>query len=485
MKIIKKAQDTKLYLYLFKIPKDKTVGIFIYLKTMFCLKLNELGLLNEKRERKILTYNNLLKLKKVNLIKLYLKLSSFAFRSNMTKIAKKDKIKVAFVCPISSIWSCEILYKIFRKSDKYDPIILVTPFFNGTDKTVSDIYLSTLKYFKENGYNCIGTANKDINDNKTWSEVGKPDIIFQLNPHHSAFPNEWKITELPLTTVNCYIPYGFMIFKDPKLQFNQEWHWLFSRIFCETEMHKLLAKKYCDVGDWNVVYSGYTKMDTFIEKKEYNIENIWKICNITSGRVVKLIYSPHHSVGNKTNCQFSTFDQNYKMIYEYAKAHKNTTSWIFKSHPLLEKSSVQEGIFKNENEYKQYVQMWSELPNAKVAEEGTYEDIFMTSDGMINDSVSFLAEYLYTQKPLLFLRREGNRFNEFGEKLVDIHYSVSGSDFKGIEKFIDEVVIGRNDVKSEKRKAFFESNLNYYKVNGFSASKYIFNYLNNIIEELN
>ena len=46
---------------------------------------------------------------------------------------------------------------------------------------------------------------------------------------------------------------------------------------------------------------------------------------------------------------------------------------------------------------------------------GEYRAYFASSDAMILDSVSFMAEYLYVHKPALFLTREGERFNEFGE----------------------------------------------------------------------
>ena len=41
---------------------------------------------------------------------------------------------------------------------------------------------------------------------------------------------------------------------------------------------------------------------------------------------------------------------------------------------------------------------------------GEYLAYFASSDAMILDSVSFMAEYLYVHKPALFLTREGERF---------------------------------------------------------------------------
>ena len=86
-------------------------------------------------------------------------------------------------------------------------------------------------------------------------------------------------------------------------------------------------------------------------------------------------------------------------IYEYVKNNTKTTSWVFRPHPMLRAGAVQQGVFKSEEEYDNYLEMWNELPNAQVIEGGMYVDIFETSDAMILDSVSFLAEYLYMHKP--------------------------------------------------------------------------------------
>ena len=58
------------------------------------------------------------------------------------------------------------------------------------------------------------------------------------------------------------------------------------------------------------------------------------------------------------------------------------------------------------------------MPNTQT-EFGEYRDMFLTSDAMILDSVSFMQEYLFTEKPLLVLRKEkdSESFNTFGEEI--------------------------------------------------------------------
>ena len=95
--------------------------------------------------------------------------------------------------------------------------------------------------------------------------------------------------------------------------------------------------------------------------------------------------------------------------------------------------------------------------------------------------VSFLGEYLYLNKPLLFLQREGQAFNELGERIVQNYYTVNGRNYKGIEMFLQDVILDGNDVMAERRKEVFEEELNYYKYNGCSACEYIYRDIINIL----
>ena len=89
----------------------------------------------------------------------------------------------------------------------------------------------------------------------------------------------------------------------------------------------------------------------------------------------------------------------FRMVYCFSK--HNGLTW--------KKLMSGGGVFVNGEEYDAYCRAWDALPNAKVVM-GEYLAYFASSDAMILDSVSFMAEYLYVHKPALFLTREGERF---------------------------------------------------------------------------
>ncbi|MCM1297324.1 MAG: hypothetical protein NC311_17425, partial [Muribaculaceae bacterium] len=151
--------------------------------------------------------------------------------------------------------------------------------------------------------------------------------------------------------------------------------------------------------------------------------------------------------------------------------HPDTTSWVYKPHPHLEAEVIARG-YMSADEYGEYIARWRKLPNASVYLSGDYTDIFMTSDCIINDSISFIAEYMYTHKPMLLLRNKSMGYNAFGQKAVSHVYVCRGDDIEGIFEFIENVRLGRDSLK-DGREQFFSENLDYYHIRGQRAGEYI------------
>ena len=120
-----------------------------------------------------------------------------------------------------------------------------------------------------------------------------------------------------------------------------------------------------------------------------------------------------------------------------------------------------------------YYRQWAEMPNTQL-ETGEYIDLFMNSDAMIHDCGSFTAEYLYTQRPVMFYTHDRKavekQLNELGMAALDAHYIGGSAD--DIESFIKDVVIGENDPKVSARKAVYDKYL--LPPNGRSTAENIY-----------
>ena len=132
-------------------------------------------------------------------------------------------------------------------------------------------------------------------------------------------------------------------------------------------------------------------------------------------------------------------------------------------------------------EYDEYINSWNSLDNAEAIFDGNYIDIFKQSDAMITDSVSFLAEYQFTGKPLLLLESGKQLYNDFGNELLKILYRCKPDDSKAIEAFIDKVLDEKDSMK-DIRKKFFNDHLNYYDRFGKLANDNIYIVLKNNLE---
>ncbi|MFQ9532524.1 MAG: CDP-glycerol glycerophosphotransferase family protein [Roseburia intestinalis] len=420
-------------------------------------------------------WGDVARLKEKTNVKLFCEISNEIRKKNIERIRKKKKIKVAFLVKDSAEWSVDALYRKLAEDERYEVAVMVAPFWLGTEITVKDTYDQAVQYFQEKGYHTIPMCEMGNGClyHYNWHLLQEPDVIFMLNPHYTAFAEASNVLNFPLQSLVIYIPYGFLIYGNIHDQYNQLSHALSWKIFWGSDVDIEMSRKYADCGDSNAQMSGYLKMDGFYNGEESVVRNIWKIPQgLDEKKVKKIVYAPHWSIREAVT-GFGNFDKTYHEFYEYAKSHADTTSWIFRPHPMLRAGLVQYGVFETEKDFDDYMKKWDELPNARVVERGEYIHIFKTADALIGDSISFLAEFQYTHKPLLFLTRKENTFNDFGKMLIKILYTAPGDDFEAIADFIQNVVIEENDSMYHQRQEFFDKYLDYWKRNGQLAGEYI------------
>ena len=175
-----------------------------------------------------------------------------------------------------------------------------------------------------------------------------------------------------------------------------------------------------NMGEWRgqTFVSGYPKLDVYRTEKV----NACGECseNKPQNKSKCIIWAPHWSIRDKF-LSYSTFDKIYKSFLEYAKTSL-FIEWIFKPHQRLRYHCVESG-FLTKNEIDEYYDSWERLSNAKLYNDPNYFDIFKTSDALITDCGSFLAEYLPTKNPVLLLLNEDSvGYNEIGNKIVINYY---------------------------------------------------------------
>ncbi|MCM1234991.1 MAG: CDP-glycerol glycerophosphotransferase family protein [Ruminococcus flavefaciens] len=402
------------------------------------------------------------------------------------QVRAKKKIIVGFITNCASVWIGDALYNFLDSSECFEPYVFVMAnYVNGESmEETKKEYQENVRYFKERNLKVVPTFDTVAEVSYTWEEIKiRPQLCIWLTPWSNLFDRQFQLMTFPMDIIHTYIPYGFMLADNQKGdmlrdQYNKLLHNVAWKIFEDSKLSVEMAKKYSFNGGMSAVYTGSPKMDGFYERHEKK-DSIWDALIERTGndKAKKIIYAPHHTIEDWELIHFSTFASNYMFMLDMAEKYQKDTVWVFKPHPQLKYKAVKAGIFNNMEEWYEYEQRWKSLENADVMYEGEYHDLFLESDAIILDSVSFLAEYLYVHKPLLMLRGESQFFNDSGKKLMQIHYCAEGADMEAIEHFLVDVVLAEHDLGREKREQFFDRELNYKKITGQTAAANIFEQL--------
>ena len=384
------------------------------------------------------------------------------------------QVNVVFFAISASEWMMDALYRKLDQSGRFVPYVAVIPMFKNQPSARDRLYRKTCAFFHGRGYRVLETMDADGNV-KGYEGLGvRVDVAIHMTQSYSELPDTLHLIRLPLTVLNLYAVYAILIPGGRFARevgfdyFNLHMQW---RIFSDSAVN---AKQYTETGhipSRNVVMSGFFKMDYFYESREIDADAFWKIPGgKDAGNIMKLIWSPHHSIGQQIFSS-ATIQHNLHFMYELACKYADRISWIVKPHPALPARALASGLFPDMDAYDAYVAKWNALPNAKWEEEIDYLPVFATSDGIINDSCSFVAEYMYTGKPMCFLENGEDVFGTLGHLLQEGLYRVDGRDHAAIERFVTDVILEKKDPLRETRERLFNEYLDYVSINGKTATE--------------
>lgn len=194
-----------------------------------------------------------------------------------------------------------------------------------------------------------------------------------------------------------------------------------------------------------------------------------------------ILWTPHHSIySNKTydgifGGRYSTFLTYRDFIPSLVK--KYPIKLHIKLHPNFERRYKQY-CRQNHlyNDYEEYIEKLRNISNIEIVEDGTdYYQLFMNSDAILNDSISFLQEYLPTLNPMLVLYDEGKaKYNEYGESLINKCYYRAYNETQ-IENFIKDIINNEDTKKVDRREVMYQYYIYPTKPNSESLLDIIYN----------
>lgn len=396
---------------------------------------------------------------------LYLNYNKNRYQKILNKIKKKDNINIVFLTNHISQWKYQSLLLLFNKFTKYKTNVIFIPNDNYNNNYHSEYDFNKFE-FKKNGIDLISSYDNQNSSWKNIKKIYKPDIVF-FSRSHLKSKKKYSIVNFT-NSLNCYVPYSIFIDKNDKLQCATLFHKLLWKQFLPFEDNLIMAKN--NYNAKNVVITDYPGCDSFKLNKKDN--KLWK--NSTHKKV---IWAPHHTIEcfNKKN-YFSTFLSNFQDFVYLTKKYKDSVDFCFKPHPALKQKLYENqswGKVKTDN----FFDFWKKNSNT-ILSESSYQNLFIESDALILDSVSFTAEYLYMEKPYCFLIKNNfdynSSLNTIGKKIFKI--IDKSNNLISLDNFIINSVLKTNHKKIMQQKKLLNE-LNILNNNNNLAAVNILNYI--------
>lgn len=366
------------------------------------------------------------------------------------RIARNEPIRVGFFVTMDSIFPFQPLFERMLDDSFFEPYIIVSP------------PCSYDKEFEiENGRETWEALVERYGEKRVWRGFD-----WETNTYRDYSPQlDMAGFNYPYSVVYPYF-YPSYLYQKPVLMFAADYGFFMSREHCQKSVMKKFfihsLWKYYASTPWfvetarevmfnkaeNLELTGFVRMDAYKPappKKE--------------GEPKVVIIAPHHSISDKQNFRSSNFLE-YAELFQRLPEMYPQIHFIFRPHPYLLKHLVRLGTWTQE-QTDDYMARLAARPNMEISLGGNHLPLFARSDGMIQDSGSFLAEYYYTGKPQCYMLKDKGKteaqFNEFGiECLKHVYHAIREQD---ILDFLDHVILEGNDPLKAERDAFAKENV--------------------------
>ena len=362
-------------------------------------------------------------------------------------------VNVAFFAMSLSLWRYQRVFEIMQKNPGFHPFIVLTPGASFSPEQQKQDLSQLQKYFKKRDIPYIDWDFTKNAPSMPLSGKLKPGIIFYTQPYYDSLPASVSYENMR-QSLFCYCQYGMGPYDEP-WAYNQTFYDIAWRLFYARQRDLEAAKRFALNRGRNVIVTGYTNIDVYLDPEKPT--DVWKQDNDGKKR---LIWAPHFTINSRKGLyKHSNFLWMAHIMIILAQQYAENLQIAFKPHPLLLSELYKHPAWGKEKT-DAYYQKWATMHNTQL-ETGDYLDLFRSSDAMIHDCSSFLVEYLYLNKPVMFVAPNVDEvctsFAPFGRNSLKQHYVAVTAD--DIKDFISNVVLGGKDTMRDSREEFFGKEL--------------------------
>lgn len=385
-----------------------------------------------------------------------------AQKRTIKRIKYNGHANVVFFAVNEPMWRYQGIYDKMLKDKRFSVSIVVCSLSIFTDSQKENNFQQISCYFRKKGIRFIDGVH--CKDSKSIIKSLNPDILFYTQPYDGVMASYFDI-RFNKGRLLCYTPYSLLTVNG-NFAYNSDLQNVGWKLFYATTLHKKRAREISYRRDENVVVVGEPNADYY---KKTNHPNPWKEC----GQKKRIVYAPHFAIIAEGWLHRDGFLWTGELIQQIAERESEKIQVAFKPHPRLKTELYNHPEWGKEKTDK-YYEKWISMENGQI-EEGGFIDLFVHSDAIIHDSGSFTGEYLYVNKPCMFLARDSKlvtqELDEFGLKCFNLHYL--GQSAEDVERFVTDIVIANKDQKRDERTSFYNDFL--VPPNGKSVAENMYN----------
>lgn len=369
--------------------------------------------------------------------------------SILNRVRGHDPIRIVFFPINIGMWKNDYLFQLLQSDSRFEPCV-VSFFVPGDNPEFQRRNQEEMRsFFNSKGYPYYDMYNFETGQ---WLDVDtiKPDVVIYTQPVNTSY-TQYRIQAFWDNALFYYIPYCMGMENETKgyntLLFN-----ICLKVFAPSEFHKNYWSSFFLNKGKNIVVTGYPSFD-YLTRPVMKDCAKWKCCD----KRKRVIWAPHHSITKEDLLSYSNFLEIAESMLELTRQYKDSIEFVFKPHPRLRPKLEQIDAW-GKGRTESYYQKWKEQDNTNYVD-GDYFDLFLSSDAMIHDCSTFMAEYLLTGNPVMFNLRDESamNLNKYAEACLKQHYI--GRSIEDIKEFLDRVVLGGIDYMKNDRIRFVEEQL--------------------------
>lgn len=362
-----------------------------------------------------------------------------------------EKINVVFVCHRPAVWeSLRSVYDELKKDSRFNVFVVAIP--NKREKKGAGLNHEEYEtegaeeFWKE--YGCINGYDYESGH---WLDLRtlKPDYVFFQQPYNitrSPWYKSWIVSKYAKI---CYVAYAFDFIGDGVLEettppdFFQNVSFFFTQNSIDNKMVKAhLTDNNNSFTEFKV--SGFPRYDR-LEVFKNTDQPLWKYKG--KDKRFRVLWTPRWCT-NEGNCTF--FEYNEKLTDFFCDNVEY--EFVFRPHPQAFMNWERTGEYPAKKQ-EAYKQKYLNSSNMSIDTRKEYFDTIFSSDCLISDVSSFVADYFLSGKPVIYCHKK-NMFNELSEHMAEGFYWVSS--WQELEDTVNSLKAGDDPLKEKRQELIGE-----------------------------